>query len=352
MKAILEGLESFLGLESDRIIYFAGIAMLWLILLPITVRICTTLVMWFLRSAKKTQVSTYTRRRTQYAFWLAGASICLILFYPVFVEGKSTLEGIYFRIMGTPLIIAGVMLSLVVVEHLFLQRISQAVSLPINWCDRIFFAITIFMIITFVLDYWGLAIAPILGSLGLIGIAVGLGAQDMFSNMIAGLLILLEKRLSEGDVIEVGGTLGTVQRIGLRSTLLEQFDKTPCYVPNAMIAGAITSNHTRRSHRRIIWSLGLEYGTSAQQLRGIRSDIEGYLTESHDFLPENEATCMVRLDAFADSSINMYIHCFANTADFAEWMMIKENLLLAIKEIVEDKHKAGFAFPSMTIYKA
>ena len=97
-----------------------------------------------------------------------------------------------------------------------------------------------------VLEIWGIEVGPILAGLGLIGVAVALGAQDLFRNLIAGLLIIGERRLAHGEWIKIdGGVEGTVEAIGFRSTRVRQFDKAPIYVPNSKLSDTAVVNYTR-----------------------------------------------------------------------------------------------------------
>ena len=75
-----------------------------------------------------------------------------------------------------------------------------------------------------VLELWGIKIGPIIAGLGLFGVAVALGAQDLFKNLISGILVLVEKRFKVGDWIIVDGIIeGIVERIGFRSTVVRKF---------------------------------------------------------------------------------------------------------------------------------
>lgn len=201
-----------------------------------------------------------------------------------------------------------------------------------------------------ILELWGIRVLPIIAGLGLLGVAVALGAQDLFKNLISGLLILGESRFCKGHWVKVDGVVeGTVEEIGFRSTKIRQFDRAPVYVPNAAFADAAVVNYGEMTNRRISWTIGLEYRTSAEQLSTIRDRVEQAIAEDERFLPVGEAPQLVRLDMFADSSINLMVYCFTRTRDWAEWLAIKEELLLTVKRIVEEEG-AGFAFPSTSIY--
>jgi len=201
-----------------------------------------------------------------------------------------------------------------------------------------------------ILQIWGIQVAPIIAGLGLFGVAVALGAQDLFKNLIAGLSILIEKRYRKGDWILVDGVVeGTVESIGFRSTTVRRFDKAPVYVPNQKLSDAAVTNFTKMTHRRIYWKIGLEYRSTLGQLREVRDNIEAYLMASEEFVKPPEVPLFVRIDAFNDSSIDIMIYCFTRTTNWGEWLEIKERFAYAIKEIVEEAG-TGFAFPSQSIY--
>ena len=102
-----------------------------------------------------------------------------------------------------------------------------------------------------VLQVWDIPVAGIVAGLGLFGVAIGLGAQDLFKNLIAGILILTEKRFLPGDWVKVDGIVeGTVEEINFRSTVVRRFDKGPVYVPNSKLSDNAVTNFTRMTHRR------------------------------------------------------------------------------------------------------
>ena len=200
------------------------------------------------------------------------------------------------------------------------------------------------------LEIWGIEVAPIIAGLGLFGVAVALGAQDMFKNLIAGMTIIAEKRFHPGDWICIDGLVeGTVEDIGFRSTLVRRFDKAPVHVPNAKLADHVVTNFSAMTHRRIYWKIGVTYDTTVKQLRKIRDQIEAYIVNSDDFAPPEDVSTFVRIDSFNDSSIDIMIYCFTKTTDWGEWLEIKESFAYEIKNIVE-KVGSGFAFPSTSIY--
>ncbi len=199
-----------------------------------------------------------------------------------------------------------------------------------------------------VLELWGIKIGPIIAGLGLFGVAVALGAQDLFKNLISGILVLVEKRFKMGDWILVEGIIeGIVERIGFRSTVIRKFDKSLAIIPNFQFAENAVINISQTTNWLISWVITLQYDTTVEQLKTIRNQIEEHINTNEDF--DTSIGVAVRVDKFSDSSIDMYIRCFSKTSEWEEWLSVKEKLALEIKQIVE-KNNASFAFPSQSIY--
>ncbi|MDC3010554.1 mechanosensitive ion channel family protein [bacterium] len=199
-----------------------------------------------------------------------------------------------------------------------------------------------------VLELWGIKIGPIIAGLGLFGVAVALGAQDLFKNLISGILVLVEKRFKIGDWIMVEGIIeGIVEKIGFRSTTIRKFDKSLAIIPNFQFAENAVVNVSETSNWLISWTITLQYDSTVDQLKKIRNEIESHINTSEDY--NTSVGVAVRVDKFSDSSIDMYVRCFTKSGSWNNWLDVKERLAIAIKEIVE-KNGASFAFPSQSIY--
>ena len=218
----------------------------------------------------------------------------------------------------------------------------------IGWIVKAFKILIVILGAAAVLELWGIKIGPIIAGLGLFGVAVALGAQDLFKNLISGILVLVEKRFKVGDWIIVENIIeGIVERIGFRSTVVRKFDKSIAIIPNFQFAENAVINISETTNWIISWVITLQYNTTVEQLKKIRDEIEKYVTSHKDF--KNDLGHAVRVDKFSDSSIDMYIRCFTVTDDWDEWLAVKERLAIEIKQIVE-KNNASFAFPIQSIY--
>jgi len=199
-----------------------------------------------------------------------------------------------------------------------------------------------------VLELWGIKIGPIIAGLGLFGVAVALGAQDLFKNLISGILVLVEKRFKIGDWILVDGIIeGIVEKIGFRSTVIRKFDKSLAIIPNFQFAENAVINISETTNWRIDWAITLQYDTSVDQLKKIRNEIESHINKNTDF--DKSVGVVVGVEKFSDSSIDMRVRCFTASNSFKTWLEVKEKLAIEIKQIVEN-NSAAFAFPSQSIY--
>ncbi len=270
-----------------------------------------------------------------------------------YLDPKGTAEIFVDRVLQTLLVgvIFWTLYRLVTPFAFVFEDVEKRLQIPVGpWLRRSTRVAVAFIGSATVLEVWGIDVGAVLAGLGLLGVAVALGAQDMFKNMIAGLLILAERRFVVGDWVLVQGLVeGTVEDIGFRSTRIRRFDQAPVYVPNAALSDNAVINYSLLRHRRIYWMIALEYRSTAAQLKAVRDGIEEYIRSDPAFVPPDNATSIVRVDSFNDSSIDLMIYCFTRTTVWTEWLEVKERLLLKIKQIVEEADTA-FAFPSRTLY--
>ena len=201
-----------------------------------------------------------------------------------------------------------------------------------------------------ILDIWGIQVGPIIAGLGLFGVALALGAQDVFKNIFAGIFILSENRFQKGDRIRIGDSLhGIVDHIGFRSTTVRLFDSSPVFVPNADLSDAQVVNHQMMEIRRLDWTINLTYNTKIDQLKSICLDIESYIKDKKNLPVDLTKDNFVKVSELGASSIDLKLICHTDPVGFADFSDVKEKLIFKIIEAVES-NGSDFAFPSQSIY--
>ena len=202
-----------------------------------------------------------------------------------------------------------------------------------------------------ILSQWGINVLPLLGGLGILGMAVGFGAQDSISNIFGGIKILLDGQFRRGEWIKTPDIEGIVVEIGIATTKVREFDKAITSIPNKRMSVSTIKNYSRMTNRRVKMTIGVEYDSTAIQLKNIVNRIREYLKSNPAIAqPEtDEVVQMVHLVNFGASSIDISLYYFTKTTNWVEWRSIVHENILEFKRIVEGEG-AAFAFPSQSIY--
>lgn len=182
----------------------------------------------------------------------------------------------------------------------------------------------------------GINITPILTGAGIIGIAIGFGAQDMVRNIFHGIFILLEDQYSEGDIVSVAGVSGTVEEFDLRKTTIRDLDGVQHHIPNGEIT--IASNKTK-GWSGINLDIGVAYSTNLDKLKEVIEQTCKDFNEKHEDIIQTPE--LVGIDKFADSAI--IIKILGKTKPGAQWDMSRK-LRASLKEVF-DKEGIEIPFP-------
>jgi len=209
---------------------------------------------------------------------------------------------------------------------------------------RVLEVLAFIIISLIVLSSLGVNVTAALAGLGIGGLAVGLGAQKTFENLLGGISILTDKALQIGDACRIGDQRGTVEDIGLRSTKLRTEERTVVTIPNGTVATAVLENFRQRDKILFRQTVRLRYDLAPDHIRYALHELRAALKQNNRV---EDATSRVRLLRFVDTGMDVEIYAYILVRDYAEFLALQEDLLLSIADTLE-RTGAGVAFPSQT----
>ncbi|MGH8069407.1 MAG: mechanosensitive ion channel family protein [Candidatus Entotheonellia bacterium] len=196
------------------------------------------------------------------------------------------------------------------------------------------------------LHSFGVNVITVLAGLGIGGIAVALAAQKTVENFIGSITLYADQPVRVGEVCRFGGTLGTVEEVGLRSTRVRTPDRTVVTIPNGEFSNLQIENLARRDRFWYHPTLGLRYETSPDQLRYVLVEVR-QLLYAHPKV--DSASARVRFVRFGSSSLDLEGFSYVTVTDYGEYLEVAEDLNLRMMDIVAAAG-SSFAFPSQTTY--
>jgi small conductance mechanosensitive channel len=197
---------------------------------------------------------------------------------------------------------------------------------------------------TQILHELGVSLAPILGAAGVVGLAVGFGAQSLVKDYFTGFFILLENQLRQGDVAEVGGKSGLVEEVTLRHVRLRDYSGNVHYVPNNLIT---TVTNMGQGHARAVVDVGVAYREDVDQALAVMHDVGKQLREDPVFGPKIlDDVEMVGVDSWADSAV--ILRCRFMVRPLEQWNVRREYLRRLKNRF--DAEGIEIPYPHLTVY--
>lgn len=195
-----------------------------------------------------------------------------------------------------------------------------------------------------VLESLGINIGPLLAGAGVIGLAVGFGAQSLVKDVISGFFILLENHMNVGDVVGIAGKDGVIESINLRVTTLRDYSGNVHIIPNGQIS--VLTNMTKEFSRAVL-EIGVAYKENVDEVMQLMKTVAGEMADDPDFSDRILGPMeMSGLDSFGDSSVN--IKARIDTRPCEQWNVARE-YRRRLKKAFDEKG-IEIPFPHVTLY--
>ncbi|HMR65296.1 MAG TPA: mechanosensitive ion channel [Anaerolineae bacterium] len=364
------------GQAVAAIIENVGFPLLILIALPLTINLFetqgllatlisqTALFFWVLLAYRliisflqiwqgKERLLPYQRRLLAPAFWLVMAFwlLSILINLPIlarvelvtlFREAPLTIGNLFWIGVALYMLFAGAWAIQDIVVRVVAPR-TTAEPGAINAALTIGRYIVLVLAVLIVFREVGLDPTSLAVIGGGLSVGIGIGLQSIFSNFVSGIILLFEQSLRQGDVVEVSGIMGTVERLGVRSTTVRTYDNVEMIIPNETFFTNAVTTYTHSSRiTRVMLTIGVSYNSNPKEVM----DILLSTAKEHGLVLADPAPD-VFFEAYNNSSIDFHLAIWLGSPDHRK--RVPSDLRLMIWKKFE-KHGIEIPFPQQDIH--
>ncbi|UCH79922.1 MAG: mechanosensitive ion channel family protein [Nitrospiraceae bacterium] len=198
--------------------------------------------------------------------------------------------------------------------------------------------------ITFLLDNLGFKISAVIAGLGIGGIAVALAAQTILGDLFSYFVIFFDRPFEVGDFIITGDYMGSIEHIGIKTTRVRSLGGEQLVFSNTDLTNSRIRNYKRMEKRRVLFSVGVVYQTSTEQVKEIPGIIRQVIEQVNDTVFDR-----AHFSSYGDFSLNFEIVYYVLSSDYNKYMDIQQEINFQIKEEFEQRG-IEFAYPTQTLF--
>ncbi len=191
-----------------------------------------------------------------------------------------------------------------------------------------------FILIATIFGLLNINLAPLIAGAGIIGLAIGFGAQGLVSDIVTGFFLLIEKQVEVDEYVTAGGMNGVVEEIGLRTTQIRSFDGTLNFVPNRHIS--TVSNHSRGNMRALV-DIGIAYGENIEEAMKVLQQVCDEFAQNDERFKDGPNVLGVQTLGSSDVVLRVLGH----TENMQQWA-VERDLRKRMKEALD---AAGIEIP-------
>lgn len=173
-----------------------------------------------------------------------------------------------------------------------------------------------------------------IAGLGISGVAFALAAQDTFSNLVGGMVIVLDKPFAIGDWIQTPDVEGVIEEITFRSTKIRTFSMALATVPNSKLANSNIINWTQRNMRRIHFKFTIKYDTSTEKIKKVVEDIEKMLRKNENV---DKNMIIVSFNELSSYGFGIFIYFYTKMLNYASYERLKQEVNIEVLNILKSE---------------
>jgi small-conductance mechanosensitive channel len=263
-------------------------------------------------------------------------AVTAVLVYPItFGKISITLGGVLLFVFSVWLALWAAKTVRFILRDEVLPKMSLPRGVDNSIASLTYYAMVILGLF-FALAAAGFEVSQLAIVIGALGVGIGLGLQDVVRNFVSGLILMFERPIQPGDVVEVSGTSGKVRDIGMRATTLSTFEGADVVVPNGMLLSEKLINWTLSDmDRRLDVNVGVAYGTDPRKVLALLMDVA---RATPGIATEPEPTIL--FSGFGASSLDFGIRAWTN--NFGDWVKIRSDLTVRVHDALK---QAGIEIP-------
>ncbi len=214
-------------------------------------------------------------------------------------------------------------------------------ALLVSFIASILSYVLMLFIVIAALEQLGVDTTSLVALLGAAGIAVGLALKDSLQNFASGVMLIVFRPFKTGDFVDCGGVMGSVENIGIFTTIMKTPDNREVIVPNGQIYGGTITNFSARPTRRVDMVFGISYDADIRTAKAI---LEKVITEDERVL--KDPAPVIAVSELADSSVNFVVRPWVNSADY--WGVLWDTTEKV--KYAFDEAGIGIPFPQMDVH--
>jgi len=223
------------------------------------------------------------------------------------------------------------------------QKDKGAIT-AIETLGRIFKFSFWFIGVLFVLQNLGVNVTSVVAGLGIGGLAIALAAQNILADLFSSFSIIFDKPFEVGDFIQIGEQMGTVEKVGIKTTRIRALQGEEIIISNQELTSSRIQNYGKLKERRIVFGVGVTYETKKGIIKKVPSILKKIIKAQKDIKFDR-----AHLKDFGDSSINFEAVYYVKSSIYSKYMDIQESINLGIIDAFEEE-KIDMAYPTRTVY--